>query len=263
MTLPVPWNVDERVLLLALVLGSILVRSVSRWGSWGIRSRPGRAGRLAYRVRRLEQYPLLREIVRWIFYLGVPYAALLAGILNPHVLGVTLPDQSTWQPLVFFGALFAALLGASWWHYSRVHPTRATPHITDDWRGDVFGWARLWPDITLHQMHWAFYRALPVAYVTGFAGPFLGVVLVLIEWGMDPLWWRALTRPRLLPPVALRLAMLVISAFGFAVSGSSLPGLALHLVWEPALFAIALPADRTPPASPPKPEQNLVHGRTN
>lgn len=259
MTLPIAWNVDERVLILVLVAGSIIARSVSRWGSWGVRSRPGRAGRLAYRVRQLEQYPIIRELFRWLFYLGIPYAALLAGILNPRVLGITLPARSTWQPLAFFGVLFIVLLGAGWWHYTRVRPSRATPNITADWRGDPFGWARLWPDIVLHQSHWAFYRALPVAYVAGFAGPFLGVILVLIEWGMDPLWWRALTRPRLLPPVALRLALVVISAFGFAVSGSSLPGLALHLVLEPALFVIALPVRRTTSTSSPTPEHNLAH----
>ena len=232
---PFAWWPRE-VWLALLLAGTLFARSGVRWLSLIARAAPVRYSRQAARWRALLARAGVRTALRWSVYLGVPYVALLSGGLFPHELGLIWPPDATWRQtlvaLVGLGSVGMAIFV----HAALVWPRRQYPPECRLWQAP-FGFFLFWSDILLVHAHWAFCRAVAMV-LTGTIGisAFLGLVLILLEWWLDPAWWRRLQRPHMAMHPLFRCMMAIVAAVGFAQSGSVIPALVGHLLAEPLLF---------------------------
>lgn len=233
--MPIGWWPRE-AWLAVLLAGTLFLRSGMRWFSLIARAAPARYGRQAARWRALLARAGVRAAVRWSVYLGIPYVALLSGLLFPYELGLVWPPRHTWQPtlvpLIGVGGLGIAMFA----HAALAWPRPQHPPECRLWHAP-YGFFLFWPDILLVHAHWAFYRAVGMAF-TGAVGvsALIGLLLIVLEWGLDPAWWRRMQRPHLAMHPLFRVIAALLAAVGFAQSGSALPALALHLLVEPLLF---------------------------
>jgi len=163
--------------------------------AWHYR-RPRSSGRLDQWAETLKKWPhrnWLLEAVRFLYYIGIPYAALLRGVILPRLMGLTHLD---WVKGVGLGTalgggvfLFLALI---WWWYAR--SMAALPLSARQRHGEGLGdfstngWILLREAIYL-QTHWAFYRSAAILFLDNqYAGVFLGFLLVTLEWSVNPAW---------------------------------------------------------------------------
>jgi len=162
-----------------------------------------RSGRLGHRVETLKRWPYrhwLLEAVRFLYYIGVPYAALLRGIVLPRLMGLTHVD---WVKGVGLGAALGGgaflLLALIWWWYARAIaalPISARQRWGESSGNDsTNGWILLREAIYL-ETHWAFYRSAAILFLdSDYAGIFVGFLLVTLEWSINPAWRADLSLP--------------------------------------------------------------------
>lgn len=125
-----------------------------------------------------------------LYYVGLPYAAMLAGAADfPVYLGLAGMD---WPASLARGAalgvaIFAALAAIAWYVRRRaVGQAAIVRPRAHDWEA--------WLLALCQEAHWAFYR-LPAILLTGdfLLGTFVGMGLVLLERVADPRWRRQAT----------------------------------------------------------------------
>ncbi len=177
--------------LLGSVLAYVLVTNLLWWLAPRayLRSAPGR---------------MLREMARFLYFVGVPYLALggwprrpLQGLLAPEDLGLVplhLPGSTAlppaWPLTRWLGAVGTGLslglggllvLALAWRCADLRLPARPLGALLLDGFYAV--------------AHWAFYQAAQAALLDSvYAGAFLGLGLVYVEWALDPTWregWRS------------------------------------------------------------------------
>ena len=144
----------------------------------------------------------LLQVGRFSFYLVLPYLALGGWPRQPYQGLLSLEDMGIvglgehWSVIRWleaaglglgWGALALVLLGLAWVSANR----------RDDRVWLVFSPSRWWAvlvGVLYLEVHWAFYRgALAVMLEDAYAGAFLGLGLVYLEWSLDPFWrqdWR-------------------------------------------------------------------------
>lgn len=144
----------------------------------------------------------LIQVGRFTFYLVIPYLALGGWPRQPYQGLLSLEDMGIvglggrWSVIRWleaaavglgWGALALVLLGLAWVGANR-HDGRISL---------VFSASRWWVvlvGVLYLEVHWAFYRgALSVMLDDAYAGAFLGLGLLYLEWSLDPLWrqgWR-------------------------------------------------------------------------
>ena len=164
------------------------------------RPRPGRLGRWVEAIKGWSHRHWLLEAVRFLYYVGIPYAALLRGVALPRLMGLTHLD---WVKGIGLGAALGGgaflLLALIWWWYARAIAAlslsarqRGGKSLGDD---PPKGWILLREVIYL-QTHWAFYRSAAILFLDNqYAGVFLGFLLVTLEWSINPAWRRDLSLP--------------------------------------------------------------------
>ncbi len=162
-----------------------------------------RSGRLGQRAKTLKQWPhrhWLLEPIKFLYYIGIPYAALLRGAILPRLMGLTHLDWVKGMGLgaALGGAAFL-LLAVVWWWYVRA--VDALPRWVSARRevssadASTNGCTRLREAIYL-ETHWAFYRSAAILLLEShYAGAFIGFLLVTLEWSTNPAWRRDLTLP--------------------------------------------------------------------
>jgi len=194
-----------RLELVAWVLCSILVYGLAvnvsqrlRRSSWS---------RLNRSLTALDRWPhrlWLHQALRFIYYLGIPYLALTRGITSPVLMGLwgTHWFHPRWAGDLALGA--AVALGAlllllwSWRHFllttANTEPgAQASPYPFQRRLLSVpWGWGLLVLDVLYLEMHWAFYRSAAIRSLGDYYGVFVGFVLILTEWGLDPRFRRDL-----------------------------------------------------------------------
>ncbi|MBS1252670.1 MAG: hypothetical protein MAG451_01711 [Anaerolineales bacterium] len=174
-------------------------------------------------------------VARFAFYVGIPYAALLAGIVTLTSLGLG-PAPS--RGVLNQGALVAGgaviLMGAVGWRYRR------EVIALGDAPGPLLGpvrqvagrpWSWVWLLITVihQQVHWAFYRALPLLILDDrYAGGFVGLGLVLLEAYADPRVRRDLADPGEAEFLLLSASLAVVTTVLFVLTGTSWLGAGVH-----------------------------------
>ncbi|MCC7353523.1 MAG: hypothetical protein IT330_07165, partial [Anaerolineae bacterium] len=162
-------------------------------------------GRLARQARHSEVQGIL-WVVRLIYGFGVPYAALLMGLMSPRLFGLA---EINWvQSLGLGGALAGialAILVLGWWGYRREVPPPA----------DLLPWPLALLGIAALQGHWALYRTGATLWLNDtYGGVWVGLALVALEAALVPSTWRALATPdqaeKLLRPAAFAFSSAVL-----------------------------------------------------
>ena len=189
---------------------------------------------------------LLEQFLRLIYFIGVPYAALLTGGIASIDMGLTGAGGSIlgWSPAEWLRGLSTALtLGAivliPTGLASRQIVRAGRPLGIDDRSAGV-----VIVDAIYVEIHWAFYRAAPLILLgEAYAAALFGVLLVGVEWivvlirnGLSlsaaerQLWLR-------------RGALLALSATLFALTRNvwlaMLTHMVLELVWKVWLWRLA------------------------
>lgn len=128
------------------------------------------------------------ELARWLYYLGLPYAALILGYSSMRALGVWGVDwlgHAVDFAVIGIGA--AIVIIWVWQPFARSEH----PHAIDE---SGWNWARHIVELIYQEAHWAFYRSGPILWLGDFYwGSFIGVLLTFVEGWSNP-FVRANTR---------------------------------------------------------------------
>jgi hypothetical protein len=187
------------------------------------------------RLRAVRGGRLLEQFLRLVYFIGVPYAALLTGSIASIDMGLTGTGGSVlgWSPAEWLRGLSTALtLGAivllPMGVASRQIARAGRPLGVDDRSGGA-----VIVDAIYAEVHWAFYRAAPLILLGDvYAAVLFGALLVGVEWivvlirnGLSPLpeerqnWLR-------------RGVLLALSAALFALTQNVWLTIGLHTVLE-------------------------------
>ena len=240
----------DALLELALwTAGSILLSVVVGLWVWLAGRRPhSRLGRPGVRLTGNPFGRAVLFLVRIAFYIGLPYAALMNHALSPVVvglLGTQTPDLPWWllgwNPddwvraalwTAVLGSIAAAALLLGWRNVYRASLARQetdsafpsggllpAPSILVIAREGIFA-----------EIHWAFYRAAPLAFIADpYWATLAGAVLVILEWVLDPAWHAGLANGSRREALLMQLTWLALSASIFVLARNIWPILVLHI----------------------------------
>jgi len=214
------------------------------------------ATNLAWLALRHNRHAAGWRIVAWLatalFFILPPVAAWLAGALSPYYLGISDLD---WIPGLMSGApvALAIIIGllVGWLAYRRTlpRPVHAVPRDIEQ----IVTAARAPLDAALRQWHWAFYRALAIAWVARWApvqqqlvpffrfdpsadpfywGCWLGLLLIVAEWALNPFVRAALRDEHDREAAVRQLALVVATTALFASTRNLWLGLLCHVAVE-------------------------------
>ena len=198
-----PNLIDYKVESALWVVFSIGLYALAVDLAWHYR-RPRPGGRLGQWAETLKKWPhsrWLMEAVRFLYYIGIPYAALLRGVVLPRLMGLTHLDwvKGIGLGTALGGGTFLLLALIGWWYARAIAalPLSARQRWGESLGNDsTNGWILLREVIYL-QTHWAFYRSAAILFLDNqYAGVFLGFLLVTLEWSINPAWRANLSLPR-------------------------------------------------------------------
>ncbi len=222
----------------------------------------GAVGDFIARLTAWRFSPRLLQLLRLLYYIGVPFAALLWGhdavigrLLGLQQLDLPIPGGKEasaditanwldwahdveWAVALGLGAW--ALLALSWWAYRRAIVTTGAGDVVT--RANSSGWVLL-REAAYHEIHWAFYRNMPVLAVGTYWGVWIGLALAALEATLNPAWHKGMTDPQWAPGQLMRGALAVVSGVLFLLTQNLWLALALHwgVSWGLATLAQALP----------------------
>jgi hypothetical protein len=190
------------------------------------------------------QRPLARWLVqvgRFAFYLVVPYLALGGWPRRPYQGFLSLEDMglvglSEHWPVTRW--LEAAGIGLGWGVVALIILSLAwvSANRRDGSTWLLFSPSRWWAvlvGVLYLEVHWAFYRgALAVMLDDAYAGVFLGLGLVYLEWSLNPLWrqgWRLGSQSA---ERWMRASLVLIIALLFLLTRNLWVCLAVHILIE-------------------------------
>jgi hypothetical protein len=215
--------------------------------AWFFRQpRPGALGELAARLANWRSSPTLFQFLRLLYYVGIPFAALLWGhdAVIGRLLGLQrfewpaeLKTGSTplasnwidwaqdagWAAVLGIGTWTLLLLG--WWAYRRALVT--TGEAIDIPYTQRSGWTAL-REAVYHEVHWAFYRNAPILTLGTYWGASFGLALAALEAVLNPAWRTGLTKPQQVQQQLTRGALAVISTVLFLLTENLWLALILH-----------------------------------
>jgi hypothetical protein len=243
--------------------GSLLAAILWANLAWFFRKpRSGTIGELVTQLLSWPFSPWLYQLLRLLYYLGVPFAALLWGhdavverVLGLKQLDLPISDRISvgadvaanwldwaqgvgWAAALGIGAW--TLLALGWWAYRRALTTAG------EWNAvagvNNSGWVLL-REAAYHQVHWAFYRNAPILTMNTYWGTWVGLALVALEATLNPAWRKGLANPRQAPALWMRGALAVVSSVLFLQTKNLWLALAIHwgVSWGLAALARTLP----------------------
>jgi hypothetical protein len=249
----VPWLWLSGSLLLAILWANLAL--------FFHQPRPGATGEFITRLVTWRFSPWVFQLLRLLYYVGVPYAALLWGhdAVVGRLLGLRGKEANVtiaaywldwahevgWAVTLGIGAY--ALLALGWWTYRRALATTGEESTVTG--ANSSGWVLL-REAAYHEFHWAFYRNAPIVAwenYTGYAygGVWIGLALVALEAALNPAWRKGLADPQKAPAQLMRAALGVVSSVLFLLTngGNLWLALALHwgVSWSLAMLVRALP----------------------
>jgi hypothetical protein len=219
------------------LLGSVLVYAFGTNLLWLIHTRDLRS----LYVRSLAQ------IGRFLFFVGIPYLALggwprppFQGLLSLEELGLVGPSAlwpaNRWLEAAGTGlgmGLIAVIFLVLAWN---------SAHRTGDGPGTRLpspSWWALLVDVLYLQVHWAFYRsAVATLLEDDYAGIFLGLVLIYLEWSLNPAWRHGWRSPSQAPGQWLHAALALVTAILFLLTRNLWVCLAIHGSMEPIFWSL-------------------------
>jgi len=243
--------------------GSLLLAVLCANLAWFFRQpRFGMIGDLVTRLVAWRFSPWLLQLLRLLYYIGVPFAALLWGhdAVIGRLLGLQRFDLSTsggeeasaavaanwlnwardvgWAVALGLGAW--GLLAVGWWTYRRALVTAGEGGVGAG--TDTSGWVLL-REAAYHEVHWAFYRNAPILAWGAYWGVWGGLALAALEAALNPAWRKGLADPQRAPAQLLRGALAVVSGVLFLLTQNLWLALVLHwgVSWGLVTLARALP----------------------
>ena len=224
---------------------------------------PGRIGQSVGRLRAWRFAPWLLQFLRLLYYVGLPFAALLWGRdavtrrflglqslawPRPGVDAAGLAITTNWLDWTRDAGWAAALgvavlvfLALGWAAYRRA--LRNTGLSIAVVGTDVSAWVHL-REAALHEVHWAFYRNAPILALGAdekgiYLGAWLGLALVGLEAVLNPAWRDGLMLPERAPAQLMRAALAVASTILFWKTGNLWLAIGLHFPVSLGLAALA------------------------
>lgn len=242
---------------LAWLVGSVVLAVLATNAAWLLIGR--RRNTSAPAVQ--QAGPAVAWLLQALYYLVPPVIAWRLGVLSPYYLGVTEPQ---WLEALSGGATLVAVttgvLLFGWLIYRHTE-TVAEPPPADAARLLMTLTAPI--DAFLQQWHWAFYRAVMIAWLTGgglagtvpelatqplYWGTWLGLAFAALEFVLNP-FARARLRRAGAREASLRMvALAMVTAALFTLTRNFWLCLACHVVVETVITGW-LPL-RTSPARP-------------
>ncbi|MCL4487525.1 MAG: hypothetical protein M1570_05290 [Chloroflexi bacterium] len=168
---------------LAIAIGlSIVVYALASNMAWvNDHQLSARLSRFASRQQSKWPAVVLKEGLRWLYYIGTPYTTLILGYNTVRALGVwnlDWFDSLAWMAAIGLGATF--VLTWVWRPYARTEHVAAVDE-------SKWNWARHIIELIYQQAHWAFYRSGPILWLGDvYWGSFLGLGLSLLEGWSNP-----------------------------------------------------------------------------
>jgi len=247
--------------------GSLFLAALSTNLAWLFHQhRPSAIGECITRLIAWRFSPWLLQLLRLLYYIGVPFAAFLWG--HDAVVGRLLGLQQFAAPVsegretgveiaanwldwahdvgwaVVLGIGAWGLLALGWWAYRRALITASITVGEEDMVAGAngSGWVLL-REAAYHEVHWAFYRNAPSLAVGTYWGLWVGLSLVALEAMLNPAWHKGLAAPQKAPAQLLRGALAIVSGALFLLTQNLWLALALHwgVSWGLATLARALP----------------------
>ena len=192
---------------------------------------------LVARLRSWPHWSLLSRALWLVGSVGVPYAALLSGVVSPLDLGLI---QLDWLPGIARGAAWGVssffLLAFSWWTYGR-----AISGSAEEVSGFSIGHRRLAQALTFamaDESRWAFYRGIAIPWIGQYYGAYAALLLALVVPCLSP-WIRArLRRVGSRELLLFRASLAIISTTAFVLTGNFWICLALHVLLDISLSSL-------------------------
>jgi len=243
--------------------GSLLLAVLCANLAWFFRQpRSGATGRFITRLITWRFAPWLLQFLRSLYYIGIPFAALLWGrdagvrrLLGRQRFDLPIPGREAtsaaiaaswldwaydvgWAAALGIGAW--ALLALGWWTYRRALATAGEEGVVAGTTDS--GWVLL-REASYHEVHWAFYRNAPILALGQYWGIWGGLAMVALEATLNPAWRKGLADPQRTPAQLLRGTLAVISSVLFLLTQNLWLALALHwgVSWGLAALAQAFP----------------------
>jgi len=188
--------------------------------------------------------PATWQVLRLLYYVGVPFAALFWGrdAIVGRFLGLqrfVLPHETQQNALIsanWFDWMrdlgWAAGLGFASWGMLRLAglARRRAVSETEDVRGpgeEARGWTTI-REAAYREIHWGFYRNAPIAAFGLYWGTWAGLGLVGLEALADPVWRKGLSDPQRASRHLTRAALAVVSSVLFLQTQNLWLALMLH-----------------------------------
>jgi len=189
------------------VIGSVLVYVAAAYAWWRWEESADRLSSGWQRWRQRVASPAVSVPLRALYYVGVPYAAMLLGAADfPAYLGLARLDwpSSIGRGALAGAALFLGLVAIAAYSLRRPHSLDAASETAG-----LHGVAVVYEALFL-EAHWAFYR-LPGILATGdfLLGTWIGAALAVVEQVADPRWRRRASSKEFALESWQRLALLV------------------------------------------------------
>ena len=182
-------------------------------------------------------------LVRFAYYIGLPYVVLLRHALSLVVIGLIgektadLPWWTLGWPLTDWaaalgwmtglGGIAAVTLVMGWWNARRALGTDFPPGGT--WAAPSF--LIVAREGLYAEIHWAFYRAAPLVFI---ADPYWAALaaagLVTSEYLLDPSWWDNLADGPQREALLMQMGWLALSTAVFVMAHNVWPMMLLHIV---------------------------------
>ena len=234
-------NIDYRLVALLWLAVYVALYTVVSSLAWHLRqSTRGDEGSLLSKVRSWRHWGALGRVVWFISAVGLPYAAVISGVIGPRDMGLLDID---WLPAIGrgigWGTASFGLLVFSWWRYTRTLDEDALART----RMSLIsrGWAHRLAHSLANEALWAFYRGVSVPWLGQYTGPYAALLLAIGVPCLSP-WTRAGLRK-----VGRRAALLldacqaIVSTTCYLLTSSFWICLAVHIMLDTGL-AMLFPA---------------------
>lgn len=232
----------QPILWLAL---SVLLYALATNVAWTYREpRPGRIRRLVEVTKRWPYGAWFLQPLRLLYYLGLPYLALLRGVVNPRSMGLVDLD---WFHDLERGAILGGgallFLALTWGYYARstrqLHPEADPLSSRLATLNQPWGWALILLDVVYLEAHWALYRGVPIQLLDDlYRSVFLGLALILLEGFSNPLLRHDLGQPERAGGILLTGSMALIIALVYLFTRNLWLCVLIHLGIEVGLLRL-------------------------
>ncbi|OQY23303.1 MAG: hypothetical protein B6I35_03960 [Anaerolineaceae bacterium 4572_32.2] len=231
--------------------GSLLLSILWTNLTWFFRQpRPDTANEIVSRLTNWRFAPSLLQFLRLLYYIGLPYGALLWGrdAVIASLLGlggkkVDVTPAANWLDWAYdvgwtaaLGIVAWALLALGWRAYRRALGDAGSKSPVAG--ADASGWALL-REAAFHEVHWAFYRNAPLLTLGAYWGIWGGLAMAALEAALNPVWRKGLADPQKAPAQLMRGALAVVSGALFWQTHNLWLAVMLHwgVSWGLALCA--------------------------